>query len=259
MPGEAMHHVGGGDWSTPLPAVSYSEPKPKPRGLDWSKHRAPEPPRPPVVERPEATVTEIQKRVARPAARKKRRPATCTSTPRKTRTSVVDVPVASAEYLEGATCPEIADRHGWPVISVRRQLAKAGVQMRDDRHSRSGGKPKVYDPQLVAKVRALYVDQGMSQAEIAERIGRTPKVVQHLMKREGIPARKGASGGGDTLQGYRDRLNELGVTSTQVRAWARATGHPVSPRGVIGAHVVDAYEAAHQTTTQDPTQEGKTA
>lgn len=275
MAGQAMHAVLGGDWDTPLPAVRYSEPKAKPKGLDWSKHRAPEPEPTPIVERPEATVTEIRRRIKAPRPKVGRKCAcgadistrsdycrTCngrrTAANRhtyKTRTSVVDVTTARTEYLEGASCPEIAERHDWPITSVRRQLAKAGVQMRDDRAGRVVPK-KVYDPELVAKVRVMYVDQGMSQVKIAQHIGTSTKVVQNLMKREGIPARQGASGGGDTLQGYRDRLDELGVTSADVRAWANKNGHPAGIRGVVAEHVIDAYEAAHQPT---PTTQEETA
>lgn len=252
--------------------VTWEPPKPKPTGLDWSKHRAPEPEPAPVIEQHETTVTEIRERVSRPRREPNRcscgaeisrtatrcrscnaqRPATKSrGKPRQprtwvTRTSVVDVPTARAEYLEGSTCPQIAARHGWPVISVRRQLAKNGVPMRDDRRTHSGGPPRVYDPALISRVRDLYLDQGLSQSRTAHEIGTTIKVVQNLMKREGIPARQGQSGGGDTLQGWRDRLNELGVTSAVVRVWAAANGHTVAIRGVVPGHVVDAYEEAHR-------------
>jgi hypothetical protein len=270
MRGQALTAIVGGDRPMTRPLeVKWEPPKPKPKGLDWSKHRAPDPEPAPVVEQPEATVSDIRERIKRttkPRAPKPPHPrimATCecgqphspqtkrcrschkaTRTP--TRTSVVDTATARAEYLAGATIPQIAADHDWPVVSVRRQLQRAGVPMRDDRNGHSGSKPKVYPAELVAEVRRLYLDQGLSQAKIAHQLGTTPKVIVHLMKREGIPARQGANGGGDTLKGYRERLDQLGVSSRTVRDWARANGRPVGIRGVIPEHILDAYEEAHR-------------
>lgn len=264
MRGQSLTAVVGSDRPMTRPLeVKWEPPKPKPKGLDWSKHRAPEPEPVPVMAQPEATVHDIRERIKRTTKPRPRVMATCecgrprspqakrcsschVATRKPTRTSVVDTDTARTEYLAGATIPQIAETHGWPVVSVRRQLQRAGVPMRDDRSGHSGSRPKVYPPKLVAEVRRLYLDQGISQAKIAQQLGTTPKVIGHLMKREGIPARQGANGGGDTLQGYRDRLQQLGVTSTQVRVWANANGHPAGVRGVLAEHVVDAYEEAHR-------------
>ena len=51
-----------------------------------------------------------------------------------------------------------------------------------------GAKPKQYPPELVERVRALYLG-GMSQDEVAEAVGVTQKVVWKLMIRHEIPRR----------------------------------------------------------------------
>ncbi|ETK35419.1 histone-like nucleoid-structuring protein Lsr2 [Microbispora sp. ATCC PTA-5024] len=50
--------------------------------------------------------------------------------------------------------------------------------------------------------------------------------------------RRGGGGGG----GQRAMTREK---SAEIRAWAKANGHPVSERGRIAASIVEAYEAAH--------------
>lgn len=49
--------------------------------------------------------------------------------------------------------------------------------------------------------------------------------------------RRGASGGGQRAM-TREK-------SAEIRAWAKAHGHPVSERGRIAASIVQAYEDAH--------------
>ena len=39
--GHSLNHVGGRDRVISTERVVYAEPKPKPKGLDWSKHTAP--------------------------------------------------------------------------------------------------------------------------------------------------------------------------------------------------------------------------
>lgn len=55
----------------------------------------------------------------------------------------------------------------------------------------SGQKPKIYAPELVARVAQLY-DGGMTQAEIARDTGFTQKIIWNLMRRHGIAARVAA-------------------------------------------------------------------
>jgi hypothetical protein len=51
-----------------------------------------------------------------------------------------------------------------------------------------GARPKVYPPELVEQVSRLYAS-GLTQEEVAARIGTTQKVVWKLMLRHGIQAR----------------------------------------------------------------------
>jgi len=51
---------------------------------------------------------------------------------------------------------------------------------------------KDYDPELVERVRHLYIDRGHSMAEVARLCGTTIKVLQRLMPRHGIPRRNSA-------------------------------------------------------------------
>lgn len=52
-----------------------------------------------------------------------------------------------------------------------------------------GGKPKDYPPEMVEQVRTLY-DSGLTQAEVAQKMGTTQKVIWRLMRRHGLTTRK---------------------------------------------------------------------
>lgn len=101
------------------------------------------------------------------------------------------------EYVEDRmTIPEIARRRGHSPATVRRLLkATPGVVMRDDRATHSGGQNVAAehdDPQVVETVRRLYVDEGMTQAQVAQEARLTLKVVQRIMRDHDIPARPAA-------------------------------------------------------------------
>lgn len=55
----------------------------------------------------------------------------------------------------------------------------------------SGAKPKQYDPALVQEVSRLY-GEGLTQHEIATRVGLSQKVVWNIMRRHAIAARPAA-------------------------------------------------------------------
>ncbi len=54
-----------------------------------------------------------------------------------------------------------------------------------------GALPKVYAPELVARIASLYVS-GLTQAEVAREAGVTQKVVWRVMRRNGVQARVAA-------------------------------------------------------------------
>lgn len=58
--------------------------------------------------------------------------------------------------------------------------------------NRQGRPPKEYPTELVDRVRSLYCDEGMTQAEVATQVGLTQKVVFNIMRRHGIPRRVAA-------------------------------------------------------------------
>lgn len=159
----------------------------------------------------------------------------------------IDVAEATRLYQAGLSIPQIADQNGWPVVSTRRALQRSGLQLRDDRHFYSGGGNKRIDtPEVAEKVRQMYVDLNMSQGQIAVAMRTSRKVIQGIMSRAGIEGRTGQSGSGDTLGPYRERLDRLNVTTTDLRSWATAHGLTIPARGLVPTAVVDAFEEAHR-------------
>jgi len=360
-----MTAVMGGDRETPLPSTTYAAPRPKPKGLDWSKHTAPAPvsaAAPAPSESAQAAVDDVRRRLQQPAPRRAatprarptgrprtvpageaavivaeyvaggfvdelarkhkrsretiyrlvdeagaerrgasmrtfprvaddadkvaqvlrmytvdgltqdeiasrlghapitirgilhdhdaRRPDALPGQPRtRGRQVSIDLPSAVAAYEAGATIPQIARDRGYRVRSLRVAFARAGVSMRDDRKLALGARRSRVDvvrPGLVDEVRRLYVDEGMSQAKVAARLGVSLNAVARTMKRHQIPTRERQHGVGDTLGRYRARLERLGITVADLRAWAVENGHAVPVRGLPRATVLDAYEAAHR-------------
>ncbi len=104
-----------------------------------------------------------------------------------------DEVVIVTAYVNGDSIPEIAAATAHSTSTVRRLLLASGVQLRDDRQTRSGGTPKVDDPAVVDAVRRLYIDEHLNQDEVAERLSLTRKIVERIMRTNGIPARPSAS------------------------------------------------------------------
>ena len=110
----------------------------------------------------------------------------------------------------------------------------------------SGQKPKVYPPELVERVEALYAG-GMTQGEVAEAVGLTQKVVWNVMRRHGIAARVAAkrdqwgeanhSWRGDEASKYAfhrrlysrhgkpSKCSQCGTTEAEHYDYANLTGH----------------------------------
>lgn len=188
------------------------------------------------------------RRTTTPSQKALRKPADSGRGPRRVRNDNINVPEFVRRYQAGETIPEIGDALGNSPHTVRRHLKSAGITMRDDRQTHTGGANalEIRRPELVEQVRDLYLYERLSQALISERLGISVNTVRRIMERNGVEAREGQAGGGDTLVSYRERLQELGVTPKQVRAWAAANGHQVHPRGAIRREVLDAFETAHQ-------------
>ena len=68
---------------------------------------------------------------------------------------------------------------------------RCGVALRERSRTPLWSRPKrEYPPELVESVRRMYVDEWMSQQEIAETLGRSLKVIQRIMANHGIPRRR---------------------------------------------------------------------
>ena len=178
--------------------------------------------------------------------------------PTRARGAYGTFPLAEARRLyldEQWTVTQIAKHLRRGQSTVRNQLKDAGITMRDDRATHSGGRNKRdYDPALVEQVQRLYVDQHLTIAQVAEQLDSTPKVIGTLMARNNIPARPDAftSEGHprrDNAGALKARIAELGVTSHQIKTWAHEHGHITaedrSKPGVPSRWVVDAYATAH--------------
>lgn len=110
----------------------------------------------------------------------------------------------------------------------------------------SGAKPKIYPPELVDVIRELY-DSGLSQVEVAEKLGLTQKVVWNLMRRHDIARRprvkrdqRGPANATwradraayaalhkrvEVARGRPRRCERCGVDEDRRYEWANLTGH----------------------------------
>ena len=157
-----------------------------------------------------------------PTPRARPRPARA-STPLARGTRSNEVVIVTA-YVNGDSIPEIAAATGHSTSTVRRLLLASGVQLRDDRQTRSGGTAKVDDPAVVDAVRRLYVDEHLTQDEVAERLGLTRKVVERIMRANDVPARPSASAdpaatrrAPNTLAALREEITAAGLTPASPR------------------------------------------
>jgi ribosomal protein L37E len=107
--------------------------------------------------------------------------------PRETRSDKIqlDGPAIAEAYQAGRTLRELADEHDVSSPTIARVLDEQGVVRRKQR--------VVYDETLIENVRRLYVDDHLDQAQVADRLGITTKVVQTAMARGDITPRESAS------------------------------------------------------------------
>lgn len=184
------------------------------------------------------------------------------STPRQKGTWSADLATSVVEgYLAGRSIPHLATIHSTTAARVRRILhATDGLVLRDDRTTNSGGKPRAYPAEQVAAVRRLYLDEGLTQAQVADELRTTPKVISNLMARHDIPARPDIvtagptrnAPGHSTLTAYRADLDAAGVTPADLRTWAREHDIDVPVTGIPPRHVFNTYLAAQAPDEPQP-------
>lgn len=152
------------------------------------------------------------------------------------------IDVIKSLYAEPMTCAEIAESLGTTPKTIREMLRRSGTEIRDDRATNSGSRPKAYDPQTVATVRRLY-ESGMSQVEVAQKLDVGIHVVQRVMDRYGIDSREAKARphrAGDHAEEHRAHVESLGGSSV-VREWADRNGFYCPRVGTPPIVVVDAY------------------
>lgn len=110
----------------------------------------------------------------------------------------------------------------------------------------SGALPKIYPAEMVAQVKSLYSDGGLSQDEVAVELGVSQKVIWNLMRRHNILRRpqikrdqkgdrnatwKGVDAGYTAFharlykaRGKATRCEECGATAGRMFEWANLTG-----------------------------------
>lgn len=149
------------------------------------------------------------------------------------------------------TIPAIAEQLGRGTRTIRERLKGAGVTLRDDRATHSGGPRRTPDSVLQAAAR-LYAD-GLTRQQVADRLGIGVRTVDTALRHTGTPTRPaahipGAHTGNDGAADLKALLHANGITSTQVRAWARDTGRPCPTHGIPPRALVEDYLLAHATS-----------
>lgn len=154
----------------------------------------------------------------------------------------IDVDEIVRRYKAGESIKTIAQDTHRRKDTIRRTLQDAGVHVL----GRGGGHTlDLTAPETGARARALYLDDGMTIEECADRMDMSAPTFSKLMRIHDIRVRTGGSPV-DRMVGYRGRLAALGVTSSDVRAWWDASGRPPLAKGPAPSYAIDAYEEAHR-------------
>ncbi|WP_030526623.1 hypothetical protein [Phycicoccus jejuensis] len=140
--------------------------------------------------------------------------------------------------------PAIAQQLGRGNATVRRNLLVAGVTLRDDRASNSGGGNRHPDSVLRA-AGELYLT-GLTRDQVAERLTIGIRAVDKGIALVGATPRPaaniaGAHTGHDTLGALRDLMAANDITAADVRSWANRTGRDCPPRGFPSRALVEDY------------------
>lgn len=180
-----------------------------------------------------------------PPATREKRPAVAGG-PRPT-TDTTRIRLLYVEELR--SIPEIAAITGHARGTVRAVLIGAQIQLRDDRRTKSGGKPTHDGPELTEAVRRAYVDEGLSLIETGARFRIAQQRVKRMLEAADVEIRPHAFSADyerrDQAKPLKQRIAELGVPTRQIKEWAVRVGLLNDVRvGLPSAAIVEAYAAA---------------
>lgn len=144
--------------------------------------------------------------------------------------------IAAADALRGAALraaegPALG-RYADPAKAPRGGSAKAAPRIEEK------------NPAILEEIQHRYVELGQSVETIGAELGISPNTVGRVMHRNGITVRRGGGAQQPGRERVNRRLAELGVTSRQVRDWAKAVGLTIAERGVLPEHILDRFEAS---------------
>lgn len=172
---------------------------------------------------------------------------------RKRRPDLVPAAIV-ARYVAGETFAQIAATLDTTYQTVRKIVARSGVERRDDRAGHSGGQPTTYDPSVVTTVLRLY-DARFSYREVAQYCGISPKAVAKILARNGIqPRRQVPRQAQDCAVTHGGHVRAVGGAAA-IREWAVSEGVECPERGLPPLGVLEAYIDAHP----QPHQRGENA
>jgi hypothetical protein len=176
---------------------------------------------------------------------------TAKNTPRPARPrAAAEGPVADAVVRlytgELLTVAAIAERLHLSKVTVRAHLNTRKIELRDDRTTGSGGgNARTNDPAFTADVSARYI-AGATIREIATAVHTGEQQVSRALHLAGVPIRAAASReptGGLSTRAMVEALADAGVTTSELRAWARTQGITVPARGLLPMGVLNAWRA----------------
>lgn len=173
----------------------------------------------------------------------------------------IPVPRAPVTYHGGDCVAQVERAHARPSSSpftndapefTREQLLAAGFVVKADGRKRAD---RARDRRIVE----LYTT-GSSIRDVAAELHMSPVGVRGALARldletrtkSGTPKPRHPERGGAATKDLIDLLAANGLTTGDVRTWARANGHTVGTHGSIGRDVIEAYLLAtrHYTTHQ---------
>lgn len=161
--------------------------------------------------KPAATPTQPARpsTTARPAA------AAPKKNPTRRNSSRVDTRQIVTRYTAGDTAPRIAADLGIALATVYRHLDIADVPRRDDRTRHVGGLKSRLDRDQLVK---LYIDEGLSLAEVSRRVGSSPNNVRHHLLQAGVTLRGNTQPHTTKRREHIAGLYRAGWTVTRIRA-----------------------------------------